>query len=43
MYSNVLYKIKQNVEDGMNENVFSLIDELKDVIYKIKHSIEIFK
>ncbi len=40
---NVLYKIKQNVEDGMNENVFSLIDELKDVIYKIKHSIEIFK
>ena len=40
---NVLYKIKQNIEDGMNEHIFGLIDELKDVIYKIKHSIRLFK
>ena len=40
---NVLYKIKQNIEDGMNEYIFAFIDELKDVIYKIKHSIRQFK
>ena len=40
---NVLEKIKQNIEDGMNEHIFALIDELKDVIYKIKHSIRLFK
>lgn len=40
---NVLHKIKHNIEDGMNEYIFSLIDELKDVIYKIKNSIRLFK
>ena len=40
---NVLNKIKQNIEDGMNEHIFALIDELKDVIYKIKHSIRLYK
>lgn len=39
----ILNKIKQNIEDGMNEHIYALIDELKDVIYKIKHSIRLFK
>lgn len=40
---NILNKIKQNIEDGMNEHIFALIDELKDVIYRIKHSIRKYK
>ncbi len=40
---NVLYKIKQNIEDGINENIFALIDKLKDILYQIKHSVRMFK
>ena len=43
MEKNILNKIKQNIEDGMNEHIFALIDELKDVIYRIKHSIRKYK
>lgn len=39
----ILNKIRQNIENGMNDNIFSFIDELKDIIYKIKRSIRYFK
>ncbi len=35
----ILNKIKQNIENGMNDNIFSFIDELKDTIYTIKRSV----
>lgn len=41
--ANVLDKIKQNIESGMNEDIFILIDELKDTIHKIRYSVRMFK
>lgn len=39
----ILNKIKQNIENGMNDNIFSFIDELKDIIYTIKRSVRHYK
>lgn len=38
----ILNKIKQNIENGMNDNIFSFIDELKDTIYIIKRSVRYY-
>lgn len=39
----ILNKIKQNIENGMNDNIFSFIDELKDTIYIIKRSVRYYQ